>query len=539
MAGQLAERKLSGLSDGDAYMTIKPAIGWVTVRRNGETLAESAAAVVLRERGYPPTYYFPTGDVRQDLLSPSDHKSHCPHKGHANYWDVAIDGKRTENAVWAYTDPYPDAGRIKHLKCFDLAKLGAVIERDIEDVEEGDGRIAQTNPLSAWLLGSAWQASSEGELLRSLVEHLNDHDYSLMRANAVFRTLHPLIRARGHRWQRETGEVDNFDARHQIVNDPGYQSSPFPAIQAGEGGTRVRIKPGQTEFPYPIVEELAGQGATDYVAMPIHFSDGKINALTLASDRPGGLTSDQLGNIYEILPMIGRLFENHAKHRNTEALLETFLGRHTGRRVLEGSVQRGDGEEIEAVIWFCDLRHSTPLAEKLTRLQFLQHLNTFFDGTAGAVAEHGGEVLRFVGDAVLAIFPVESSDGARAGITHCPIKASHQAVEAVKTATERLGEVQRELDAKGGPPLDYGIGLHLGTVTYGNIGIPDRLEFTVIGSAANKAARVESMTKELDVPVAMSSDFVKAWGGDAKSLGEFSLRGVGQPEEIFTLPDFS
>ena len=179
------------------------------------------------------------------------------------------------------------------------------------------------------------------------------------------------------------------------------------------------------------------------------------------------------------------------------------------------------------------------MAEKLTRQEFLDHLNTFFDGTAGAVAAHGGEVLRFIGDAVLAIFPVDSSDVSRAGITHCPIKASRQAVEAVKTATKRLGEAQKELDAKGGPPLGYGIGLHVGTVTYGNIGIPDRLEFTVIGSAANKAARVESMTKELDVPVAMSSDFVEAWGGNAKSLGEFPLRGVGQPEEIFTLPEFA
>jgi adenylate cyclase len=261
--------------------------------------------------------------------------------------------------------------------------------------------------------------------------------------------------------------------------------------------------------------------------MPMTFLDGQINVLTLASDRPGGFSTADLGNVYEILAPLGRLYELHNMRRTAVTLLDTYLGRHAGERVLTGSIKRGDGEHIEAVIWFCDLRASTPLAQSMSHEEFLGVLNQFFDCMAGAVLEHGGQVLRFIGDAALAIFPVASIDvGPR---------AHAQALAAAVDAGRRIDEINEKRAKKTWSLLEYGIGLHAGDVTYGNIGTPERLEFTVVGDAANYAARLESLCKSLGRPVLASAEFAQHFPDRFQSLGCHELRGIQGEQEILAL----
>ena len=216
--------------------------------------------------------------------------------------------------------------------------------------------------------------------------------------------------------------------------------------------------------------------------------------------------------------------------------MQTYLGRHTGERVLDGLVKHGDGERINAVIWFCDFRDSTMLSEQMEQDDYLLHLNRFFHCMAGAVLENQGEVLRFIGDAVLAIFPIgeSTSSDTWASATGTP-EACRRAIKAAKLAAERIASTNENHPDI--PPLKFGIGLHLGDMTYGNIGIPERLEFTVIGSAANEAARIESMTKELGEPVLMSSTFADNYPGKVVSKGLYPLKGLEGEHELFTLPE--
>ena len=194
-----------------------------------------------------------------------------------------------------------------------------------------------------------------------------------------------------------------------------------------------------------------------------------------------------------------------------------------------GLVKRGDGEEIHAVIWFSDLRNSTALADTLSRDDYLSTLNQYFDCVAGAVIENCGEVLKFIGDAVLAIFPIDEPDSPRP-------EACMEALAAVRDAQQRIGDVNRDREARSEPPLGFGTGLHRGNITYGNIGTTKRLDFTVIGPAVNEAARIESLCKSLGEPVLTSSAFAQCVAGELRSLGQHLLRGVSAKEEIFTLP---
>ena len=234
------------------------------------------------------------------------------------------------------------------------------------------------------------------------------------------------------------------------------------------------------------------------------------------------------------MPTLSRLYEVHTLRRNTSVLLDTYLGPRKGQRVLKGLTQRGDGENIRAVLWFCDMRDSTAMADSMPREEFLENLNLFFDNIAGAVFEWGGEVLRFIGDAVLAIFPLSEAGGDAA--PRSIAQACYDAIEAARKAERRLAETNKARNGAGQPALGYGIGLHIGEVTYGNIGTTERLEFTVIGAATNEAARIEGLCKTLDKPVLISKEFAKSYPEGLVSVGHHALRGVGGDREIFTLP---
>jgi len=373
-----------------------------------------------------------------------------------------------------------------------------------------------------------------------LAERIAQEGIPLWRLVCLIRTLHPQVIGTRYLWSRtpDAGPVrhQEYLPPHGIVQTSQYTDSPVAAILDGSAAAiRRRLDIPEAELDFPILEDLREQGATDYAAMPLVFSDGHINVISFAADRPGGFSAQELAQLEQMLPVLARMLEVHAMRRTAKTLLDTYLGEHTGGRVLNGLVKRGDGEDIHAAILFCDLRDSARLAETMSRDAFLAVLNTFFDCTAEAVLDHDGEVLRFIGDAALAIFPTQQRPAASGHECQDTESACHTALAAAADAVTRMDALNRDRARSGEEPLRFGIGLHVGDVTYGNIGVPRRLEFTVIGTAANEAARIEGLCKSLNKSILISAAFAQCVPGELVSLGHHRLRGLGAAREIFTL----
>ena len=528
--GESAEKSAisSESNTGTAYrVVVKPGDKRVRVVFAGVTIADSTDAVVLHETRLPPVWYFPKQDVRMEYLQRTEHRTHCPFKGNASYWSIYVDNAVADNAVWAYEKPLEEAGDV----CGYLAFSWNAMEAWYEDEQQVMEQVLDTTPSSLnvftdWLLSDAWNAASVRELVQQFASCLFAVGVPIWRLQLLIRTLHPQLFATNYVWWRNSDEVETFSAAHDVLETREYKESPYAPILDGAGGVRRSLEGGGRQFDFPILKELHAKGATDYVAMPLLFSDGQINIITLVSDRSGGFSTDELGQLYEILPVLSRLFEVHALRRTAITLLDTYLGKHTGQRVMDGSIKRGDGEDIHAVIWFCDLRDSTSLSESLPREEYLEMLNQFFDCMAGAVLDHGGEVLKFIGDAVLAIFPIADPDS--------PEAAGH-AIEAAQDAQRRIAVINQQGAAHGTRPIGFGVGMHIGNLMYGNIGTSGRLDFTVIGSAVNEASRIESMCKTLGQTVLVSSEFARHFPDKLVTLGVHTLRGVSTPQELFTL----
>ena len=532
----LATEPASASSPQDYAIRFLPSAHRIRVEFNGTRIVDSSHAIVVHETRMPPAYYFPPDEVRMDLLQKTDFQTHCPFKGNASYWNLKVGDAVAENAVWAYEDPYREAEPIRGRLSFYRNKISAFYEGDeavpflVTDVRGMHG-----NPLANWLLKDAWKASSSAELSGQFCNFLHAAGIPVARSTVIIPTLHPQVFATVLVWRADTPAVRVIPEPHDILRQPRFADSPFAPIVRGAGGVRRRIEDPGCKLDFPVVRDLQKEGATDYVAMPFRFSDGQISVMSMTAFAKGGFSTAHLGQIYEVLPMLGRLFEVHELRRSATGLLETYLGRNTGRRVLDGLVKHGDSEHIHAVIWFCDFRDSTPLSNSLGRSAYLRHLNRFFACMAGAVLESGGEVLRYIGDAVLAIFPIAASTGDPLHAAADAAASCERAVSAAKLAAERIRAMNDRHPDR--PALRFGIGLHLGTVTYGNIGIPERLEFTVIGPAANEAARVESMTKELKKAILISSAFAARYRGQLVSVGRHPLKGIEGDRELFTLPD--
>ena len=507
--------------DADYELRFEPSTRRVRVELNGAWLADSTRALLLHETRLPPAYYFPREDVQLGLLEKSRLVTHCPFKGNATYWSVRAGGGVAADAAWSYDEPYADAAPIRGLVSFDPERVSAIYEGDDEIPHLA--RQGESAPgIAGWLLSQAWRETGAERLLDAFCRCLQRNGVPISRMTVIMPTLHPQVFASVLVWREDTGVRVVYEP-HDILHQPKFKASPFAPILRGAGGVRRRMEEAGCKLDYPVVRELHAEGATDYVAMPFRFADGQLNVLSMTSFAAGGFSAGHLGAVYEALPLLGRLLEVFAQRRTAVGLLETFLGRRTGARVLDGLVKHGDGEHIEAVVWFSDLRESTALSQTMERNAYLDYLNRYFHCMAGAIMEHDGEVLRFIGDAALAIFPVGND----------AVDACRRALAAARIAGERVDADNSAHPAR--PPIRYGIGLHLGHVTYGNIGVPARLEFTVIGPAANTAARVESMSKTLGRKVVISSAFAKAYGGELVSLGCHRLKDVEHEQELFTL----
>lgn len=502
----------------------------ITAEFQGETIADSRNVMVMHETRLAPVFYFPREDVRMDLLIRSARRTHCPFKGNASYWTIRADGGSAKDAAWSYDNPYDESSSVKGYIAFYWQSIDRW-QADSEDIVEPlrDRADLKENRLVNWLVQDAWMSKSSRDLVALFADALINAGFPLWRLRLFIRTLNPLLFALGYTWQRDGNEVEVFEALHEVSESEQYRDSPFALVINGEGGVRRRLEGPNAQLDFPILEDLVTEGATDYVAMPLRFSDDQLNILTLVSDQPGGFSTEELGQVYEILPTLSRLFESHALRLSSSTLLRTYLGSDAGQRVMDGLVKRGDGEHLHAAIWITDLRDSTSLAASLSSEDYLSLLNNYFDSVAGAVLDHGGEVLKFIGDSVLAIFAIDDPNEKEP-------EACARALAAASDASERFEIVNQERAADGAPLLELGIALHRGDLTYGNIGTTKRLDFTVIGTAVNEAARIESLSKVLHRQVLISSTFQDSVPDPMISLGHHSLRGVTGKREIFGLP---
>ncbi|HEX6102868.1 MAG TPA: adenylate/guanylate cyclase domain-containing protein [Alphaproteobacteria bacterium] len=377
-----------------------------------------------------------------------------------------------------------------------------------------------------WILADGRLIPSTAEFLEEFGQALNRAGIPLFRATLHVRTLHPQLLATMWVWRRgERGS--QIDREHGIEITAAYLQSPIRVIYEGAGAVRRRLEVTDEEFDFPVLREIKALGATDYVVLPVRFTGGVTAAATFATDRPGGFTTAHLACLDRLMPYIALVLEVQAKSRVLTTLLDTYLGHHAGRRVLAGTIRRGDAEPIHAVLWYCDLRGSTELAQRLEPVALIETLNVFFATVGGAVEGAGGDILKFIGDAMLAIFPVEE-------LEYCHVKA-RRALAAAGEAQARLAALNEARRESGEQPLACGIALHVGDVYFGNIGAPTRLDFTVIGQAVNCAARIEGLCKELREPLLISGDLAKQIDQPLRSRGAHRLRGIAEPVEVFAI----
>lgn len=393
---------------------------------------------------------------------------------------------------------------------------------------ESGGWPARRSATLDWLLGETREQPFLDNLFAELCRRLRAEGLPLERATMHLRTLHPQFQGARVLWRPELAEAELNLLEHGIFDDPRFMNSPVRALYEGAEGFRQRLDlPLDSGMPeYAIYADLREQGYTDYVALPMQFTDGRRHATSWSTRRPGGFSTADLVEINDILAVFQLAVEIRSNRRITKNLLNTYVGEHAGARILSGEIRRGSGATVRAAIWNCDLRGFTRISEQWPRDEVITWLNEYFDVMAAPVSKFGGEILKFVGDGMLAIFPLEDPE------------ACNRALRAAVAAREGMLELNRRRIARGSFELGYGVALHVGEVMYGNIGTATRLDFTVIGPAVNVASRMQTLAKELRRQVVLSAPFAFQCGCSADvltTLGRFPLRGVDEPLEVFGL----
>ena len=381
--------------------------------------------------------------------------------------------------------------------------------------------------IARWLLVEGPQIDSGAELFDELCWRLLGDDVPLWRAAFHLGVLHPQIRGIGARWLRDRKIVEEYSILHGSEETDEYRLSPIRATI--ERGTPFRRRLDRPAPEFPLLEKFRKAGGTDYFALPLNYTFRRFPVVTWATDRPGGFRDADIAALEEINPALAAIAETRAERRISTNLLDTYLGPQAGRRILAGQILRAQGERMRAVIMMTDMRNFTGLSDRLPGDAVIQLLDDYFDAIAAPIQENNGEILKFMGDGVLAIFPADDDED------FAP--SSLRALDAATQGLDRLAAVNQERRGNELAEVRTGIGLHLGEVIYGNVGAADRLDFTVIGPAVNLASRIEGLTKRLLRPLLTSSAFAEICPRPLVSLGFHPVRGLYQPEEVFGLPE--
>jgi len=399
---------------------------------------------------------------------------------------------------------------------------------------------------SAWLVEHGAAARTLPELLDGFCRFLTAEGFAIHRCNLATDTIHPQMTGLRHVWfaeaidpgainpavlvarrQYRIGEalIDEIFFNAGSQENPQYKASPFYQIeQLGE--LYEAIGPAGGPQPYPVFEDLAQQGCTAYFGLRLNSFAGMLQKIGLASRRPGGLDPARIVDLRWSLGLLTLHINTLIEASIKDTLARVYLGRDPGQRVSQGMIAVGNVVALEGAIWFSDLRGFTQSSERLTPEELIETLNTYFGALVGPLYAEGGEILKYIGDAILAVFPTSRfGDGAL---------ACRAALAAVQAAQDRLDAINAQRTAAGLDVLNHGVGLHYGEARYGNVGSQERLDFTLIGREVNVASRIEGLTKQLDRSPLCSQTFADAAGLAMEPLGSFPLKGVAEETAILS-----
>ncbi|MEM9492622.1 MAG: adenylate/guanylate cyclase domain-containing protein [Myxococcota bacterium] len=390
--------------------------------------------------------------------------------------------------------------------------------------------------LLSWLTETASHARTTSALLRALIAEMHDRGLPLARMSCGFQTRHPQASMISYHWERGQFMPEERILGHDLHSSRAFVDSPIGALDRSGGVIRRRLCDPDTDIDFPILRELRDKGLTDYIALRLPVGQPALCAITWATDRPGGFTDREIDFFRALNPLIGLVLESRVWRRITRHILDTYLGRDVGHQVLEGSVRRGDGESIRAVIWYSDMNGFTELSDRLNTRDLLSVLNQCLEHQIAAIHHFGGEVLKFMGDGLLAIFRIDDSSS---GWVDSVSEVCFAAMRAAELCFSRLAGYNAHRRVCGLDEVAIRLALHAGRVEFVNIGAPDRLDFTVIGPAVNLSSRLETLAKKLGHDLVVSEAFVRSWGGDwpwqPRPLGAHAIRGVRRPEQLFTV----
>ena len=381
--------------------------------------------------------------------------------------------------------------------------------------------------ITAWLTDGVRLTPEPSDMMAECCERLIAAGLPLWRVGLFVRTLHPQIFGRNVIWRPTTGvELGSVD--FDIQRAPEFLSSPLAIVFQEGAEVRCRLDdPGNHRLPF--FDDMRAEGVTDYVAVPLSFVDGMIHASSWTTKQPGGFTDAQLADLKRVLPSLARLIEVMNLRRTASTLLNTYVGPRAGERILAGQIRRGHTETMHAAIWLSDLRGFTALSDRLPPEQVVEILNLYFDCQVTAIHKHGGEVLKFMGDGLLAVFPIAGEDSEAGPVCSRVLEAASEARAAVATMAYSSGDTTER--------FRFGVALHVGRILYGNIGGGNRLDFTCIGPAVNLAARLEKIAGRLGRTIVASAAFADICGEGWHNLGEFPIAGFARAEHVYGLSD--
>jgi len=389
--------------------------------------------------------------------------------------------------------------------------------------------------ITGWIVHAAVAGDGEAEILAGVCDRLNAAGLSLVRASLACALFDPMFDARAVRWIRQRGGYEEtFPRDNQDWSAENWDRSPFRAlIESGERVLRRRLDATYVQGEFPLLDRFQREGATDYVALiwavgkGVLLGGGEGLAASWSTDAPAGFTEAQIELLSHLLPALTLVMMFRTNIQGARTLITTYLGSDAAQRVLAGNIVRGRADPIRAVVWHSDLVGYTRISDHESAATVLALLNDYAEAQVEQIEAHGGHVLKFIGDGILAIFPQDDT-----------ALACRSALDAAVGLRDRIAALNQRRSAAGLPVTDTHIALHLGELLYGNLGSARRLDFTVLGPAVNEAARIEALCGSLEQPIIVSSAFAEA-AGDARSrlvsLGRYAMKGVGRPQELFTV----
>jgi adenylate cyclase len=378
-----------------------------------------------------------------------------------------------------------------------------------------------------WLIDGARSALSPPRMMAETCERLVQAGLPLWRVGVFVRTLHPDIYGRNLVW-RPGAEVVVGTVDFDIRNTPEFRNSPLAIVFAEGQEVRCRLDDPASER-VPFFDDMRAEGVTDYIALPLLFTDGSINASSWTTKQPGGFSNDELAALKTVVVPLARVIEIISLRRTASILLDTYVGNRAGQRILGGQIRRGHTDTMDAAIWLSDLRGFTALSDRLPAETVVDILNGYFDCQVSSIKTHGGEVLKFMGDGLLAVFPIDEYVGDVQEVCSRVLEAARESRASVEAMHYPVGEAVER--------FRFGVALHVGRILYGNIGGGDRLDFTCIGPAVNLAARLEKIAGRLSRTIVASAGFAGICAGGWTDLGEFPIAGFSKAERVFGLLD--